>query len=133
MSGSNVALIQGLYDAFAAGDVAGVLGCLSPDVVWIEAENAPYADGNPYIGPEAVVNGVFSRCLGEWDGFAVAIDELLDAGETVVALGRYLGVCKATGQAQNTQLVHVWRIAKGKVVRFQQFADTLQMARVMGR
>ena len=132
MSVQNVALVRAIYDAFAAGDVPGVLGRMSPEIVWNEAENFPYADGNPYVGPAAVLNGVFARCIGEWDGFAVKVEEFLDAGETVVALGRYLGVCKATGRAQNTQMVHVWRIADGKVIRFQQYADTLQVARIMG-
>ncbi|MDI1288342.1 MAG: nuclear transport factor 2 family protein [bacterium] len=133
MSVQNVEVIRAIYDAFAAGDVPGVLGRMSPDIVWNEAENFPYADGNPYVGPTAVLNGVFARCIGEWDGFAVKVEELLDAGETVVALGRYLGVCNATGRAQNTQMVHVWRIADGKVIRFQQYADTLQVARIMGK
>jgi len=131
MSKSNVEVVRGIYDAFAAGDVPAVLGAMSPDIVWNEAENFPYADGNPYIGPEAVLNGVFARCVGEWDGFAVAVDEILDAGDTVVALGRYLGTFKATGRSQHTQLVHVWRLAGGKVVGFQQYADTLQVANVM--
>lgn len=132
MSKANVDLIRGIYDAFAVGDVPAVLGAMSPDIVWNEAEHFPYADGNPYVGPEAVLNGVFARCVGEWDGFAVAVDEILDAGDTVIALGRYHGTFKATGRAQNTQLVHVWRIASGKVVAFQQYADTLQVARVTG-
>lgn len=132
MSKENVALVQGLYDAFAAGDVAGVLGRMSPDIVWNEAENFPYADGNPYLGPEAIANGVFVRCATEWDGFAVSVGEILDAGDTIVALGRYLGAYKATGKAQRTQLVHVWRVADGKVTGFQQYADTLQVARVIG-
>jgi len=132
MSESNVELIRGIYDAFAVGDVAGVLGRMSPDIVWNEAENFPYADGNPYVGPEAVAGGVFARCASEWDGFAVAVDELLDAGDNVVALGHYLGAYKATGKSMRTQLVHVWRVADGKAVRFQQYADTLQVARVTG-
>jgi ketosteroid isomerase-like protein len=132
MSKENVAVVRGIYDAFAAGDVAGVLGRMSPNIVWNEAENFPYADGNPYVGPEAVANGVFARCASEWDGFAVAIDEILDAGDTIVALGRYLGAYKATGRAQRTQLVHVWRLEGGKATRFQQYADTLQVARVIG-
>lgn len=132
MSRQNVELVRGLYEAFAAGDVEGVLGCLDPDIVWLEAEGNPYADGNPYVGPDAVAQGVFARCIGEWDGFAVAVDELLDAGDTVIMLGRYHGTYKATGLAQHTQVVHVWRIANGAAVRFQQFADTRQLARVMG-
>ena len=131
MSRQNVDLIKGIYDAFAVGDVAGVLGRMSPNIVWNEAESFPYADGNPYIGHDAVVKGVFARCIGEWDGFAVAVEELLDAGDTVVAFGRYRGTYKATGRAQNTQFVHVWRIAGGKAAHFQQHADTLQVARVI--
>lgn len=132
MSTKNVELIQGIYKAFGAGDVAAVLGSMSPDIVWNEAENFPYADGNPYVGPMAVAKGVFARCGSEWDGFAVVVEEVLDAGETIVVLGRYRGTYKATGRAQNTQFVHVWRIDDGKAVRFQQYADTLHVARVIG-
>jgi ketosteroid isomerase-like protein len=106
-----------------------VLGAMSPDIVWNEAENFPYADGNPYVGPQAIAEGVFARCIDEWDGFAVSVEEILDAGDTIVALGRYGGSCKATGKAMNPQLAHVWRIADGKAVAFQQYVDTLQVAR----
>lgn len=121
-----------MYKAFAAGDVGGELGRVSSDIVWNEAENFPYADGNPYRGPEAVANGVFARCISEWDGFGVVVEEILDAGDTIVALVRYRGVFKSTGRTQNTQAVHVWRIAEGKVVQFQQYADTLQVTKVTG-
>jgi ketosteroid isomerase-like protein len=132
MSKENVDLIRGIYDAFAAGDVAGVLGRMGSEMLWNEAENFPYADGNPYVGPEAIANGVFARCISEWDGFTVAVNEILDAGDTVVALGRYIGIYKATGKPMRAQLVHIWRIADGKATRFQQYADTLQVARVTG-
>ena len=132
MSQANIDVIRAMYDAFATGDVPTVLGHMSPDIRWVEADNFPYADGNPYIGPEAVLNGVFARCAGEWDGFCVNIDEIIDAGDTVVALGRYGGTYKATGRTQNTQIAHVWRLKDGKAVAFQQHADTLHVARVTG-
>lgn len=129
----NIALVRGIYDAFSAGNIPAVLASLDPKIVWNEAENFPYADGNPYIGPEAVLNGVFARCGTEWDGFSVTIEELLDAGDTIIALGRYGGTFKATGREQRTQLVHVWRIRGEKVFQFQQFADTLHVAKVIGK
>lgn len=137
MTSANLDLIRGVYDAFAAGDVPAVLGAMSPDIVWNEADDFPYADGNPYIGPEAVLNGVFARCVGEWDGFGLVVDELLDAGDTphgatVVALGHYVGTYKDTGKEQKTQLAHVWRIRDGKIVAFRQHANTLHVARVTG-
>ena len=131
MSKDNVDLIRAIYDAFAAGDIPAVLSLMSPNIVWNEAENISYADGNPYRGPDAVL-GVFARIGGEWDGFEVVAHELLDAGDTVIALGRYRGTCKATGRSLNAQMVHVWRAAGGKVTAFQQYADTLQFARVTG-
>ena len=132
MNPANTAVIRGIYDAFAAGDGAGAMGRMSPDIVWNEAENNPWADGNPYIGPEAVAKGIFARCATEWDGFAVEVEELIDAGDTVIMLGRYGGTYKSTGRKQHTQVVHVWRVKDGQAVRFQQYLDTLQINRVMG-
>ena len=132
MSQENVELIRGIYSAFAAGDVEGVVARMDPGIVWNEAENFPYADGNPYVGPGAIAAGVFARCGGEWDGFAAVPEEFLDAGDTVVVLGRYRGTYKATGRAQNAQMVHVWRVRDGKAAAFQQYVDTLQVARVTG-
>ena len=132
MSKENVELVRGVYDAFATGDVPAVLGAMSPDMVWNEAENFPLADGNPYVGHDAILHGVFARLATEWDGFTADVDEILDAGDTVVALGHYLGTCKATGRSIRAQMVHVWRIAGGKIISFQQYTDTLQAARATG-
>ncbi len=132
MSQANVDLIRAIYSAFAAGDVPGVLARMAPDIVWNEAESFPYADGNPYVGPEAVLAGVFARIGAEWDGFEATPEELIDGGGTVVALGRYRGTCKATGRPLDAQLAHVWRVEDGKAAAFQQYTDTLQAARVTG-
>ena len=133
MSAENVATVRAIYDAFGSGDIPAALERLSPELVWNEADDFPYADGNPYGGPQAVLDGVFARIGGEWDGFAVNVDELLDAGDTVVMLGRYGGTYKATGKPQDTQVVHVWRLKDGKAVGFQQYANTLHVAKVMGK
>jgi uncharacterized protein len=132
MSKENVELVRGIYDAFAAGDVPAVLGAMSPDMEWNEAENFPLADGNPYVGHDAILQGVFARLAGEWDGFAAVPEEIVDGGDTVIAFGRYLGTCKATGKPIRAQMVHVWRIADGKARSFQQYTDTLQVARATG-
>jgi ketosteroid isomerase-like protein len=132
MSENSVEVIRSMYLAFAVGDVPAVLEKMDPRVEWNEAENFPYADGNPYIGPDAVVKGVFARLGDEWDGWSLAIDELLDAGDTVVATGRYSGTYKETGGAINAQFVHVWKVRDRKAVSFQQYTDTAQVQRAMG-
>ena len=133
MSQENVELVRAVYAAFAAGDVPAVLGAMSPEIVWHEAENFPYADRNPYLGPEAVLTGVFGRIATDWDGFAAVPEEMLDAGDTVIVLGRYEGTYRETGRTLDAQLAHVWRVADGRIVGFQQYTDTLQADRVVER
>ena len=132
MSQENVATVRRLYDAFAAGDVDTILGLMSPDIEWSEAENFPYADNSPYRGPEAVLTGVFGRLGTEWDGFGAHPEEFLDAGDTIVVLGRYSGSCVATGKAMNPQMAHVLRVTDGRITSFRQFVDTLAVARATG-
>lgn len=124
-------VIRGLYQAFATGDVPGVLGAMHENIEWNEAESFPYADRNPYRGPMAVAEGVFGRILADFDGFTVTPETYLDAGTSVVALGRYTGTAKATGKALNAQFAHVWWVADGKITRFQQYTDTAQAQRVV--
>ncbi|HEX2763867.1 MAG TPA: nuclear transport factor 2 family protein [Allosphingosinicella sp.] len=132
MSKENVELVRAIYAAFAAGEVPAVVARMAPDIEWNEAENFPYADGNPYRGPEAILGGVFARLGSEWDGFAAVPEEFLGAGDTVVVIGRYRGTYKSTGRMLDAQMVHVWHIEDGKAARFQQYTDTLQAARVVG-
>lgn len=131
MSGTRE-LVQSLYDAFGRGDAETVLGALDPEIVWNEAENNPYADRNPYRGPGEVGEGLFGRLASEWDGFAVHPETLIAEGDRVVALGRYTGTYRATGESLDAQFVHAWTIEDGVATRFQQYTDTAQFQRVMG-
>lgn len=108
MSPDNVQLIRGLYDAFGKGDVPAVLGAMDSAIEWREAEGYIYADRNPYIGPRAVLEGVFMRLGSEWSDFTVSPQQVLGAGDHVVALGTYTGTCKATGKSVRAQFAHIW-------------------------
>lgn len=131
MSQQNVALVRSVYAAFGRGDVPAVLAQFDPEIEWNEAENFPYADGNPYRGPQAVLQGVFARLGSEWESFAVEPHELLDAGDRVVTLGVYRGTHKGTGKAVRAQFAHVWTLRSGTVAAFQQYTDTRQFADAM--
>ena len=134
MSQSNLDVIRDVYAAFARGDIGAVLAAMSPDIVWNEAEhNLPLADGNPYVGPQAVLEGVFMRLGEEFDGFAVVPERFIADGDCVVMIGRYSATSKATGRPLNPQALHVWTLRDGKAIAFQQHVDTLGLALATGR
>ena len=126
MSEENKNTVQGMYDAFGKGDIGTVLAALDSDVEWWEAENFIYADNNPYIGPQTVLQGVFARIGAEWEGFTVSPKEVLDAGDTVVGHGYYAGRFRNTGRDVRAQFAHVFTFRNGKIVKFQQYTDTAQ-------
>ena len=131
MSQANVELIRNTYAAFARGDGPAVLANMDPGIVWNEAENFPYADRNPYVGPMAVAEGVFFRLATEWENFQAIPAEFLDAGEKIIVLGRYKATYKATGAPLDAQFAHLWRVRGGRIAGFQQYTDTAQAIRAV--
>ncbi len=97
---------------------------MDQNIQWNEAENYIYADRNPYIRPQAVQEGVFTRLGTGWEGYTVTPEEFLDAGDRVVVLGTYSGIYKATGREVRAQFAHVWGVREGRIRSFQQYTDT---------
>ena len=131
MSQSNREIIVSFYAAVARGDGQAALPVFDPAIVWTEAEGFPYADRNPYVGPAAVAEGVFFRLGYEWDNFQAVPSEYLDAGDRIIALGRYTGTYKATKIEIDAQFAHIWTVRDGKIIAFQQYTDTAQAARAV--
>ena len=125
----NVNTIDGLYKSFATGDIPTVLASMDPKIVWNEAEGNSLADGNPYIGPDAILNGVFARLGEAWDGFTLVDIDLHDmSNNQVLATLRYNGTNKKTSKSIDAQVAHLWTLKDGKITAFQQYVDTKQLA-----
>lgn len=123
----NRALINKLYQAFAAGEIPVVLDCMDPGIIWNEAEGNAYADGNPYIGPDAVLKGVFARIGEEHEHFRLKNIQIHDMHQDkVLATLRYDGAYK-DGGSYDAQVAHLWTLKDGKVVGFQQYVDTKKL------
>lgn len=124
-------LIHRVYELFSKGDVPTLLGLFDPKIQWNEAEGFPYADRNPYIGPQAVLSGVFQRVMTDYADFRVEVREVVGGPDVVVMLGRYTGSCRASGKPMNVQCSHTWWIHQGKLTRFQQMVDTAGVQQVL--
>ncbi len=126
---NNVTIVDGVYKAFAIGDIPSVLGAMDAKIVWNEAESNSLADGNPYIGPDAILNGVFVRLGAMYDGFKLKNIKLHEMSDNqVLATLRYDATVKATGKKIDAQVAHLWTLKDGKVIAFQQYVDTKKLA-----
>jgi len=131
---SNLHLAKDIYSAFARGDIPAVLAKFDPAIQWREAEGNPYQmDGAAWIGPQAVLEKLFMPIGSDWDGFAVNVGTLHDAGDYVVMEGRYTGKYKPSGKSIDAQVCHVLHFRDGKLSSFQQYVDTAQVQTVMAK
>jgi hypothetical protein len=124
-------IVETAYAAVAEGDMATFAGLMTRDIVWNEAEGNPYADKNPYIGPDAVMTGLFARLAEEWDDFSATPHEYVVDSDRVIVFGRYNETYKATGVSLDIPFVHSWTVKDGKLAAFQQYTDTAALVAAM--
>lgn len=129
---SNVQAAKDIYAAFGRGDIPAVLAGFHPEIQWRQAEGHPYQpDGAAWVGPQAVLEKLFTRIGSEWEEFKVNVRAIHDAGDHVVMEGRYTGKYKPTNKRIDVQMCHVLRFRDGKLVSFQQYLDTGQLQAAM--
>ncbi|MBN4047145.1 nuclear transport factor 2 family protein [bacterium AH-315-P13] len=126
---SNSERVKTIYDAFGEGDIETVLAGFSKDIVWNEAENFIYSDGNPYIGADAILEGVFKRLGEDWEYWNLTDKEFYDVEEgKVLVTGRYQAKHKTSSKVLDAQFAHFWKIKDTLMMSFQQYTDTKQAA-----
>ena len=123
--------VKAAYAAFGRNDPSVLFGAMDPAVSWGEAEGSPLADGNPYVGPQAVGERVFGRLMAAIDNFTAVPSTFIDGGDHVIVVGRYGGTMKAGGAKLDAPFCHIHHFRDGKIVTFQQYTDTEQWTRLM--
>lgn len=124
--GKNYEAIKAHYAGSDTKDLSAMMAPVTSRTAWTEMAGFPYA--GTYVGPEAIIEGVFKRIGEEWDGYALKLEKLVDGGATIVGIGTYSGTYKKTGKAMSARVVHVWEMEDGKALSFEQFTDTRLVA-----
>ncbi|MFJ7108406.1 nuclear transport factor 2 family protein [Pseudomonas sp. NPDC098740] len=114
----------------AKGDMDVIRAVIAQDAVWDIAAGFP--KGGVHIGFDSIINDFFSF-FGDFTEFWAEGDEFFEVGDHVIALGRYHGVTKDGGNQVTSRFVHIFTLRDGQLIRLQQTADTLLIARALGR
>jgi ketosteroid isomerase-like protein len=126
MSQQDVDTIKGAYDAFARQDIDGVMAPLDDSIDWDVPTSVPW--GGKYHGKEEV-GGFFASLAEQLDELNVEPQELIDAGDRVIALGRHTG--SVAGESFETRFAMVWTMRDGKAVAFAEYSDMAPIAKAL--
>ena len=119
----NTRIVQQAYENFKNGDLPALLDLYSDDIDWRlpEVENMPWFGRRN--GREETAE--FFQSLAEaQDSLTFNPQDFIAQGDKVVALGDYSWRVKATGREFGSDWAHVWTVKNGKLVSFQEYADT---------
>jgi uncharacterized protein len=118
-----------MYDAFARKDEPALRGLLAHDVEWNQCPGFP--GGERRKGVEEVLAETFGGLRSAWRGFDAEAEGLHASGMLVFAVGRYSGIHAETGKAMEALFAHIYEVRDGRIVRYQQYCDTVPMVAAM--
>jgi ketosteroid isomerase-like protein len=128
MSEQNVEVVRRLFAAFQGAEIDDfeqrfdddeLREFFDPDVEWVAASRSLLAS-QEYRGFEGV-RRFWTQFLSVWDEYRVEAEELIDAGDHVVA------VMRMTGRTNELEIDEVWSslhtLRDGRIVRVEGFAS----------
>jgi ketosteroid isomerase-like protein len=119
MSGTNVAVVRGMWEAFIRDDGETALAFLDPNVEW-DGTNLP--DGKIARGLDAVVDHT-ARWADMWEDWEVDLEDVIDAGgDKVIAFIRERGRSKA-GLEMDERHSELYIVRAGRIVYRKGFSD----------
>ena len=124
MSPENVEFIRRLYEAVNTAGLGAAVDFAHPEIEVVPPPIWPEASG--VKGLESVQEWA-RQWMETFDSFRAEPKRYLEAGgERVVVYVRDTGRIKGSGAEIDAQLVHVWTLRDGKIIRWEIFTDEAQ-------
>jgi ketosteroid isomerase-like protein len=122
---SNLETTKKGYELFKQGDIATfVKDIVDPTCTWISPgpqEKLPWAGS--FKGQQEITD-FFARVAQNLDFAEVVLREMIEQGETVVAIGTSSVRAKRTGKSIAYDWVHIFKYNRGRMVFAQEYTDT---------
>jgi len=126
---SNLATVQGIYEAFGKGDIPAILDVLADDVEWESwADNSAVKAGVPWLEPRRDRDGVakFFEVVGQMKIIDFQVLSIMDGGDQIaVEFVLEADLPTLGGGHYRDEEMHLWTFNdKGKVSRLRHYTDT---------
>jgi ketosteroid isomerase-like protein len=131
MSQQNVEVVRQVCDAFAAGDSDTVSALVVPEVEWDFTHADTWLEEKIYRGYEGIAE-FFANWIGEWDDYRFEVEDIIDAGDRVVAIVRDEGRGKSSGIKLERRHAEVWSVRDEKVIRIELYDHKAEALAAVG-
>jgi len=131
---SNIATVQGIYEAFGKGDVPAIQAVLADDVEWESwPDNSSVKAGVPWMVPRNGKDDVvhFFEAVAQMEVVDVQVLGMMEGGDKVAVEFVIEAKVPSSGKQFRDEEIHVWTFDdKGKVTRLRHYTDTAKQIAV---
>jgi len=120
MAQDKLEIVRSIYERWGEGDFKSGLDLFDPNVVFVI--NPGFPDGGTYLGKDEVA-GYTRGFLEPWIHITIEAEELLPAGDSVLASIMQRGAGGASGAATEFRYFQLWSLRGDKVIRLENFRD----------
>jgi ketosteroid isomerase-like protein len=131
VSQQNVEIVRRVSDAFASGDADTLFALVAPEIEWDFSHVDTWLEEKIYRGYDGI-GEFFGKWTEEWDDYRFEVQDILDAGDRVVAIVRDEGRGKSSGIKLERQHAEVWTIRDGKVIRIEPYDHKAEALAAVG-
>jgi ketosteroid isomerase-like protein len=130
MSAENVEIVRRGYEEFiATGEPPEDI--IAPGFVWDMSTFRGWPEHKTYEGIEGLREFV-ADWAGAWEDWQLEVEDLIDAGDEVVAIMQQSGRSKTTGLPIDMRFAQVWTVADGKETYMRMYAEPDEALRAAG-
>jgi|SRR5262245_283864 len=131
MSEENVEIIRRAYEDWNRGDLASAMDLVAPEFEYVTSGDFAVGDTGTFRGPEGF-RGFLERFWEEFEGVHAEAEELIESGDSVLAVITYSGRGKQSGAEVNLNAFQLWTLRNRMIIRGQGFAVRAQALEAAG-
>jgi ketosteroid isomerase-like protein len=129
MSQENVEAVRRVYERWSEGDFRASIDLFDQNVVLVLRPQFP--DAGTYTGVEAIV--AYTRGLLEpWTHFSMEAEEVIVAGDSVLAGVRQRGVGSSSGIPTELRYFMLWTFRGTRVIRLESIRERAEALEAAG-
>ena len=119
---TSVQVVKRMFDAFAEGNVRGILETVSDDSLWIY-HGTQIIPKSRFSGKDGVEK-FFTNILERTEVISFETRQYIVEGEMVVVLGSEHQRTKRSGREMKQQWVQIYTVEDGLITRMEEFASS---------
>jgi uncharacterized protein len=131
-SREDVAAVRHFYDEVANGNFWVGKEVFDPDIEWRWRSSLGGLTGNRTYRGFIEVEAATKDWLRSWEWYRMELEELIEAGDKLVALTRHIGRPRGGASDVTALAAEVWTMRDGKATAFRGYDDRDEALRAAG-